>query len=88
MNGKNFNITLTEDAKPFCDHTPRAILFTFREKLKAQLELLQEKRIIAPVTAPTEWCAPIVVTPKKGTDNLSCLNKFVKREKYQSVTPA
>ena len=42
----------------------------------------------------SEWCAPIVVTPKKGTDkirmcvDLSRLNRFVKRERYQSATPA
>lgn len=42
----------------------------------------------------TEWCAPIVVTPKKGTENirmcvdLSHLNKYVKRERYQCSTPA
>lgn len=34
-------------------------------------------------TAPTEWCAPIVVTPKKNSDrihmcvDLSKLNKFI-----------
>jgi len=42
----------------------------------------------------TEWCAPIVVTPKKNTDrirmcvDLSRLNRYVRRERYQSPTPA
>ena len=46
------------------------------------------------MTEPTDWCAPIVVAPKKGTDrirmcvDLSKLNKFVRRERYPSVTPA
>ncbi len=94
MNGENFHITLREDAQPFCVNTPRAIPFAFRDKLKAELDLLQEQGIITPVTEPTEWCAPIVVTPKKGTDqirmcvDLSRLNRFVKRERYQSATPA
>ena len=54
----------------------------------------QNSSIITPVTVPTEWCAPIVVTPKKDTDaiklcvDLSHLNKYVKRERYQSATPA
>ena len=62
--------------------------------LKAELDLQQEQGIITPVTEPTEWCAPIVVTPKKGTDkirmcvDLSHLNRFVKRKRYQSATPA
>ena len=94
MDGEKFHITLTEDAKPFCVNTPRTIPFAFRDKLKVELELLQEQGIIAPITEPTEWCSPIVVTPKKGTDkirmcvDLSHLNKFVKRERYQSPTPA
>ena len=43
---------------------------------------------------PTEWCALIVVTPKKDSDNirlcvdLSHLNRYVRREHYQSTTPA
>lgn len=49
--------------------------------------------IITPVTQPTEWCAPIVITPKKGSDDIrlcvdfSKLNKYVKRERFQSPTP-
>ena len=47
-----------------------------------------------PVTHPTEWCAPIVVAPKKDSDSirlcvdLSHLNRYVRRERYQSTTPA
>ena len=56
--------------------------------LKAELDLQQDQGVITPVTEPTEWCAPIVVTPKKGTDkirmcvDLSHLNRFVKRKRY------
>ena len=56
--------------------------------------MLQQQGIIAPVTEPTRWCAPIVVIPKKGTDrismcvDLSKLNRFVLRERYQSPAPA
>ena len=68
--------------------------FTYKNKLKAELEILQEQSIIAPVMQVTEWCAPIVVTPKKGSNkvqmcvDLSHLNKYVRRERYQSPTPA
>ena len=94
MEGEYFHIALTDDAKPFCVRTPRTIPYAYRDKLKAELDLLQEQNVIAPVTEPTEWCAPIVVTPKKGTDkirmcvDLSHLNKYVKRERYQCSTPA
>jgi hypothetical protein len=94
MEGEKFCISLTANAKPFCVNTPRAVPFAYRDKLETELNLLQSQGIIAPVTDPTEWCAPIVVTPKKDSTeirmcvDLSHLNKYVRREKYQSPTPA
>ena len=94
MEGEKFHITLTTNATSFCIKTPRSIPFAYRDKLKAELDLLLSQNVIAPVTEPTEWCAPIVVTPKKNSDrirmcvDLSHLNKYVLREHYQSQTPA
>ena len=94
MQGEYFHISLTDNVKPFCVNTPRSIPFAYRDKLKAELDILQQQNIITPVTEATEWCAPIVVTPKKNTDrirmcvDLSHLNHYVRRERYQSCTPA
>ena len=93
MEGERFHISLVEGAVPFCVKTPWSVPFAYREKLKVELELLQEQGIIMPVTEVTEWCAPIMVTPKKGTDcirmcvDLSRLNRYVRRERYQSPMP-
>ena len=65
MQGEEFHIAISETAKPFCVHTPRAIPFAYRDKLQAELHLLESQNIITPVTEATTWCAPIVVTPKK-----------------------
>ncbi len=94
MPGEKFPIALTKNAKPFCVTTPRTVPFPYRDKLKQEIDLLVRQEIIIPVTEPTEWCAPIVVAPKKGTDrirmcvDLSKLNKFVRRERYPPTTPA
>ena len=94
MQGEEFRICLAANAKPFCIHTPRTILFAYRDKLKAELDLLESQKVITPVTEATTWCAPIVVTPKKNSEkihmcvDLSHLNRFVIRERYQSPTPA
>ena len=94
MQGEEFRICLAANAKPFCVHTPRTIPFAYQEKLKAELDLLESQNVIAPITEATTWCAPIVVTPKKNSQNirmcvdLSHLNRFVIRERYQSLTPA
>ena len=91
MEREKFHISLTPGATPFCVKTPRTVPFAYRDKLKMELDLLQDQGIIAPVT---EWCAPIVVTPKKGSDHirmcvdLSRLNQYVQRERYMSPTPA
>ena len=93
MPGEKFHISLTQEAKPFCVTSPHTIPFAYRDKLKQKIDLLVEQNIIIPVTEPTEWCVPIVVAPKKGTDrirmcvDLSKLNKFVCREHYPSTTP-
>lgn len=94
MPGEKFHISLTENARPFCVTTPRTISFAYRDKLKQEIDLLVSQEIIAPVTEPTEWCAPIMVAPKKGTDriwmyvDLSKLNRFIRRERYLFTTLA
>ena len=64
MDGEEFHIHLSSNAKPFCVTSPRSIPFAYHDKLAAKLKLLEQQHIIAPVTEPTDWCAPIVVTPK------------------------
>ena len=67
MEGEKFVISLIEGAEPFCVKAPRSIPFAYRERLKKELDLLQQQGIITPVSTPTEWCAPIVVIPKKDS---------------------
>ena len=59
-----------DKAIPFCVKAPRTVPYAYWEKLMKEPELLQEQGIIEPVTDVTEWCAPIVVTPKKGSDRI------------------
>jgi len=94
MDSEQFHIHLSSNAKPFCVTSPRSIPFTYCDKLAAKLDLFQQQHIIAPLTKPTDWCVPIIVTPKKNSDSirmyvdLSHLNYFVRRERYQSCSPA
>ena len=70
--GEKFHISLIADARPFCITTPRTIPFAYKDKLK-EIDLLESQGIITPVTDPTEWCAPIVVTPKKIQIAFACV---------------
>ena len=38
MEGEQFHIALVDEAKPFCVHTPRAIPYAYREKLRGELQ--------------------------------------------------
>ena len=93
MPGEEFRIQLEDDAVPFCVKAPRAIPYAYRDKLRTELDNMVAKGIITPISEPTTWCAPIVVVPKKNSNDirlcvdLSKLNKFVQRERYQSPTP-
>jgi transposase InsO family protein len=92
MPGEEYKILLREDAVPFAISTPRRVPFALREPLLQELQKLEADGIITPVTTPTDWCAPIVVTPKKTGGvrlcvDLSKLNASVRRELYQSNTP-
>ena len=94
MPGELFSIKLQPDATPICVITPCWVTFPQRSVLKAQLDKLHAQGVIVPVTKPTPWCSPIVVVPKKNTDEVRLcvdfthLNKFVQRERYQSATPS
>ena len=71
-----------------------ASYYPYMALLRDEIDFLVKQETTTPVTEPTEWCAPIVVAPKKNSDKicicveLSKLNKYVRRERYPSVTPA
>ncbi len=94
MPGEVFKIVITDVAKPFCVNTPRTILYALLEPTKKELELLESQGIISRQTDPTDWCAPIVVARKKNSERVricvdfSSLNRYVKRERFQSTPPA
>ena len=84
------DIRLEEGAKPFCVYTARQIPFAFRDQVKQQLEDMESQSIIEKVTEPSEWCHPVVIVDKKGTDekrltvDLTKLNRQVERKVHNS----
>ena len=83
----SYTITLKEDAKPFAISVPRKVPLPLYRKTKDELDRMLETGVISPVDQPTDWCAPMVVTPKSNGKvrvcvDLSKLNEFVKRENH------
>ena len=94
MAGETLRIHRKDNTKPFCVSAPRMIPYAYRGKVQKELQSLQAQGIIKPVAEPTEWCAPIVVTPKKNSEDIricvdfSKLNKYVQRDLYSVCTPS
>ena len=58
---ESYCITLKEDAKPFQVTVPLPLY----QKTKEELDKMLETGVISKVDQPTDWCAPMVVTPKR-----------------------
>ena len=66
---------------------PRKVPFPLYQKTKEELDMMLETGVISRVDQPTDWCTPMVVTPKSNGKvrvcvNLSKLNEYVKRENH------
>ena len=91
LQGQPVKIKLAEGVTPHCVHTPRRIPLPMHPKLKAELDKMEKQGIISRITEPTEWCAPIVIAPKKNGSirvcvDLRMLNKAVAREQFSIPT--
>ena len=81
MERKEFHILLVAGAI-FCVKTPQSVPFACREKIIVQLELLQKQVIITLNIEVTEWCAPIMVTPKGYGSHKNVAKLYVRMERY------
>lgn len=84
-----YNIVLKPEAQPFSISTPRRLSLPLLPKVKEELDRMEQQGVISKVEKPTEWCAPMVVVPKRTGSgrvrictDLTELNKPVMREKH------
>ncbi|XP_051905587.1 uncharacterized protein K02A2.6-like [Hippocampus zosterae] len=82
-----YNIKLKPGAEPFSLKTPRRIPLPLLDKVKQELSRMERLGVICRIEEPTDWCAGIVVVPKKSGAvricvDLTKLNESVCREKY------
>ena len=65
-----YTINLKSDAQPFSLFTPRNVPIPLREKVKQELQRMENLGVISRVTKPTPWCAAMVVVPKPSVSVL------------------
>ena len=80
-----YEIKLKPDAKPFALFTPRNVPLPMLKRVQTELQRREALGVIAKVNEPTEWCAGMVVVPKKSGAIRFCvdfrpLNESVLRE--------
>ena len=82
-----YEIRLRPDAKPHAIFTPRHIPLLLHPQVAEELKHMEKVGVISKVSAPTEWCAGMVVVPKKNGEVRICvdlkpLNKSLLHETY------
>lgn len=75
-----YTIKLSPGAVPFSLKTPWRIPFPIMAKFKNELQSMERMGVISRVEEPTEWCASIIMVPKKSGDPHICID-CVRREK-------
>ena len=70
MKGDTFKINLKPDTQPYAQLKARRIPIPYLQQLKKQLEEMEHLGIISTHEEPSPWCHPIVIAPKKQSDEL------------------
>ena len=85
---QELKIQIKDNITPFFQSTPRTVPIPLLSKLKNNLDALVKQGLLITVDFPTDWCSPIVVTPKKESNDIRIcgdftkLNKAIKRSHY------
>ena len=93
MKADAFKINLKPYAQPYAQAKARKIPIPYMDQLKKQLDEMERLGVISAHEELSTWCHPIVIAPKKDSDELRIcvdfthLNKFIQREFYPSNSP-
>ena len=82
---------VVDETVPPVVHPCRKVPFPLYDKLKAELDKLEEQGVITKVNTPTDWVNSLVIVPKKNGNIRMCidprdLNRAIKRQHYKLPT--
>lgn len=83
----DYTILIREDATPYALTTPRRIPIPLVDKVKEELQRMEEIGVISRIERPLEWCAGMVPVVKPSGKiricvDLTRLNEAVQRERH------
>ena len=83
----DYTIQLEDRVQPSALGTSRRVPIPLMKAVKEELTRMEDQGVIAKVNEPTDWCAGMVVVPKKNGKvricvDLTKLNRSVKRERH------
>ena len=91
-----YHTTLDPEVSPMV-HAPRKVPVELKDKLQAELPVMENQDIIAKVTQPTDWVNSLVIRENKSGRLRLCLdpkdlNKAIKTEHHpiptlEEITP-
>lgn len=75
---------------PPCVHAPRRVPVALRQPIKENLDELVERKVLMPVTEPTQWVSSMLAIVKPNKVRICIdprdLNRAIRREHYQLPT--
>ena len=69
-----YEIRLKPNATPHALFTARNVPIPLREKVREELNRMETLEVISKVDVPTDWCAGMVVVPKKNGSVRICVD--------------
>lgn len=85
----NYQIVIDENVPPVV-HAPRRVPVALRLRIKTKLDELVERKVIVPVTEPTQWVSSMLAIVKPNKVRICIdprdLNRAILREHYQMPT--
>ena len=60
-----YKIALKDDTQSFAINVPRRVALPLMDKTKKELRRMEDACVIVRVEQPTDWCAHMIVVPKK-----------------------
>jgi len=84
-----YQIVIDENIPP-CVHAPRRVPVALRQRIKEKLDELVERKVLVPVTEPTQWVSSMLAIVKPNKVRICIdpkdLNRAIRREHYQLPT--